>query len=130
MLKMTILNGSKGRVVIMDSITKVTPDDDGAIVVCASHGGASSGEFALEVPLKLVLFNDAGGGKNNAGVAALAMLSGRGVAGAAISHESGMIGDARDMWDHGVISHVNKQAAAMGLAAGQNVKAQLSALVD
>lgn len=36
-----------GSVVIMDSITKVTPADAGAIVVSASHGGASSGEFAL-----------------------------------------------------------------------------------
>lgn len=130
MLKKTMLDGARGRVIIMDSITKVTPDDNGAIVLSASHGGASSGEFALEVPLKLVLFNDAGVGKNDAGVAALAMLSKRGVACATISHESGMIGDAKDMWDHGVISHVNDQAAAMGLAAGQDVKSRLSALVD
>lgn len=130
MLKQTMVDGSKGRVVIMDSITKVTPDDNGAIVLSASHGGASSGEFALEVPLKLVLFNDAGVGKNKAGVAALDMLSKRGVAGAAISHESGMIGDAKDMWEYGVISHVNDQAAALGLKAGQDVKTRLSALVD
>lgn len=130
MLKKTMVDGSKGRVVIMDSITKVTPDDNGAIVLSASHGGASSGEFALEVPLKLVLFNDAGVGKNKAGVAALDMLSKRGVAGATISHESGMIGDAKDMWEHGVISHVNDQAAALGLEAGQDVKTRLSALVD
>lgn len=130
MLKRTAASGSKGRVVIMDSITKVTPDDHGAIVLSASHGGASSGEFALEVPLKLVLFNDAGVGKNNAGVAALDMLAKRGIAGATISHESGMIGNAEDMWDHGIISHVNHQAAAMGLAAGQAVKGRLSALVD
>jgi len=130
MLKKTMVDGSKGRVVIMDSITKVTPDDNGAIVLSASHGGASSGEFALEVPLKLVLFNDAGVGKNKAGVAALDMLAKRGVAGATISHESGMIGDAKDMWDHGVISYVNDQAAALGLAAGQDVKTRLSALVD
>lgn len=129
MLKKTMVDGSKGRVVIMDSITKVTPDDNGAIVLSASHGGASSGEFALEVPLKLVLFNDAGVGKNKAGVAALDMLAKRGVAGAAISHESGMIGDAKDMWEHGVISYVNDQAAALGLEAGQDVKTKLSALV-
>ena len=110
MLKKTMVDGSKGRVVIMDSITKVTPDDNGAIVLSASHGGASSGEFALEVPLKL--------------------LSKRGVAGATISHESGMIGDAKDMWEYGVISHVNDQAAALGLKAGQDVKTRLSALVD
>jgi len=74
-LKKTVLQKSHDRVIIMDSITKVTPEDKGAIVLSASHGGASSGEFALEVPLKLVLFNDAGVGKNDAGVAALAMLA-------------------------------------------------------
>ena len=70
MLKKIVLQGSQDRVVIMDSITKVTPEDKDAIVLSASHGGASSGEFALEVPLKLVLFNDAGVGKNDtAGIA-------------------------------------------------------------
>ena len=128
MLKKTVLQRSQDRVVIMDSITKVTAEDTGAIVLSASHGGASSGEFALEVPLKLVLFNDAGVGKNDAGIAALAMLAARGVAGATISHTTGMIGDAQDMWDHGVVSHLNPQAAALGLVAGKDVKSQVSAL--
>ena len=130
MLKKTVLQRSQDRVVIMDSITKVTADDKGAIVLSASHGGASSGEFALEVPLKLVLFNDAGVGKKDAGIAALAMLAGRGVAGATISHTTGMIGDAQDMWDHGVVSHINPQAAALGLVVGKDVKSQLSAITN
>lgn len=130
MLKKTVLQGSQDRVVIMDSITKVTREDKGAIVLSASHGGASSGEFALEVPLKLVIFNDAGVGKNDAGIAALAMLATRGVAGATISHNSGMIGNSQDMWDHGVISHVNNQAAAMGLTVGQHVKERLTTLLS
>ena len=72
MLKKTVEQGKSGKVVLMDSITKVNSDDKGALVVCASHGGTSSGEFALEVPLKLVVFNDAGGGKDDAGIAAKA----------------------------------------------------------
>ena len=52
MRKDIVIDEPGGRVVIMDSITKVTPDDRGSIVVAASHGGASSGEFALEVPLR------------------------------------------------------------------------------
>lgn len=74
MLKKEVQRGPAGSILIMDSITKVTPQDIGAIVVSASHGGASSGEFALEVPLKAVFFNDAGVGKDNAGIAALTML--------------------------------------------------------
>lgn len=60
MLKKEVGRGPGGAILIMDSITKVAPTDRGAVVVSASHGGASSGEFALEVPLKLVFFNDAG----------------------------------------------------------------------
>jgi hypothetical protein len=62
MLKTEVARGKSGRVIIMDSTTRVTPEDTGAIVVCASHGGSSSGEFALEVPLAAVFFNAGGEG--------------------------------------------------------------------
>jgi hypothetical protein len=114
----------------MDSITKVTPEDNGAIIVCASHGGTSSGEFALEVPLKAVIFNDAGVGKDNAGIAALDMLQKRGVAGATVAHTSGRIGDSMDMWENGVLSHVNAVGRAAGLAPGARVRTVLTQLVS
>ena len=129
MLKKEVASGPGGRVLIMDSITKVAREDEGSFVVSASHGGASSGEFALEVPLKAAFFNDAGGGKDDAGIAALAMLQQRGVAGGTVSHTSACIGDSQDMWDHGVISHVNALAGAMGMAPGQPLKAALQGLV-
>jgi hypothetical protein len=121
MLKKEVATGPGGRVVIMDSITKVTPQDAGTYVVSASHGGASSGEFALEVPLAAAFFNDAGVGKDDAGIAALSMLQQRGVAGGTVSHTSARIGDAQDTWDHGVISHVNGCARALGVAPGQRL---------
>ena len=129
MLKKEVVKGNKGRVILMDSITKVTPEDAGAIVVCASHGGSSSGEFALEVPLKAVIFNDAGVGKDNAGIAALEMLQKRGVAAATVAHTSGRIGDSLDMWQNGVLSHVNAVGQSNGLAVGAKVEATLSKLV-
>jgi hypothetical protein len=129
MLKETVLEGARGRVVLMDSITKVTPDDKGAFIVAASHGGASSGEFALEVPLGLVIFNDAGVGKDNAGIVALGMLEQHGVPAGTVSHDSCRIGDARDMWDNGVISHVNKPARERGLSPGQRVQNAIKTLV-
>ena len=129
MLKKTVEQGKGGKVVLMDSITKVNGDDKGAVVVCASHGGSSSGEFALEVPLKLVVFNDAGGGKDNAGIAALEMLQGRGVAAATVAHTSGRIGDSLDMWENGVLSHVNAVARELGLSKGDKVRDKLTKLV-
>jgi hypothetical protein len=129
MLKQEVASGSGGRVIAMDSITKVTPQDSGTYVVSASHGGASSGEFALEVPLAAAFFNDAGVGKDDAGVAALAMLQERGVAAGTVSHTSARIGDAQDTWDHGVVSHVNESARALGVAPGQRLKDILLQLV-
>ncbi|MBL8325048.1 MAG: hypothetical protein JNJ89_08810 [Rubrivivax sp.] len=128
MLKKEVERGPGGTVLLMDSITKVAPSDQGAIVVSASHGGASSGEIALEVPLKLVIFNDAGIGKDAAGVAALAMLQVRGVAGATVSHTSARIGDALDMWECGVLSHLNAAALALGLKAGERLQPALRRL--
>lgn len=130
MLKKEVENGSSGRVVIMDSITKVTPDDRGAVVVSASHGGVSSGEFALEVPLKVVFFNDAGVGKENAGITALDMLQARGIPAGTVAHTSARIGDAQDMWDNGVISHLNPAAQNLGLSAGARLRDALVALVS
>ena len=129
MRKETVLEGPSGRVVIMDSITKVTAEDEGSIVVAASHGGASSGEFALEVPLRLVVLNDAGIGKDDAGIASLAMLEKGGVPGATVSHESARIGDSLDMWREGVFSRLNGSARAMGLKEGESLRDALTALV-
>jgi hypothetical protein len=129
MLKKEVAGGPRGRVIIMDSITKVTPQDAGTYVVSASHGGASSGEFALEVPLTAAFFNDAGVGKEGAGIAALAMLQTQGVAGGTVSHTTARIGDAQDTWEHGVISHVNENARALGIAPGRRLKEALQQLV-
>ena len=130
MLKKEVAKGKGGRVILMDSITKVTAQDNGAIVVCASHGGTSSGEFALEVPLKAVIFNDAGVGKDNAGIAALEMLQKRGVAAGTVAHTSGRIGDSLDMWENGVLSHVNAVARQLGLSDGARVREALTKLVS
>ncbi len=129
MLKTEVARGPGGRVLLVGSITQIEPADRGAIVVSASHGGASSGEFALAVPLKLVFFNDAGVGKDEAGIAALAMLQMQGVAAGTVAHTSARIGDAQDMWACGVISHLNDAARSLGLASGQRLNPSLCELV-
>jgi hypothetical protein len=114
----------------MGSITQVEAQDEGAWVVSASHGGVSSGEFALEVPLQGAFFNDAGVGKDEAGIAALAMLQARGVAAATVSHRSARIGDCLDTWEHGVVSHANASAQALGLLPGQPLSEGLLRLLQ
>jgi hypothetical protein len=111
-----------GLLILMDSISYIAPEDAGAIVVSGSHGGSAAGTYALSVPLAAAFFNDAGGGKDNAGVIALAMLAEHGVPAAAVAHTSARIGDAADTWDNGVISHVNAPAAARSIQVGMTVQ--------
>lgn len=106
-------------IVLMDSIAAILPELRGAIVVTGSHGGRSAAEYALKYPLRAVIFNDAGIGKDEAGVVALAMLEDAGVAAAAVSHLSGRIGDASDMWENGAISRTNAPARVLGITARQ-----------
>jgi hypothetical protein len=118
----TVATLSGRRVIAMDSISLIGPGDAGAIVVCGSHGGAISGAFAAIHPPALVVFNDAGGGKKDAGVASLAALERVGIAAAAVSHESARIGDALDAWENGVVSGVNRPAREGGLEPGQPLR--------
>ena len=106
------------KVILMDSITHVDEGDTDQIVVSASHGGVSSGGFACEHRLGAVFFNDAGVGKENAGIAALDMLERLGVAAGTVDNDSAKIGDARDHWENGIVSHLNETAKAAGLREG------------
>ena len=118
----TVARLGRRRVLLMDSISLIGPDDAGTIIVCGSHGGAISGVFAAKHPPALVFFNDAGIGKNGAGIAALRNLEAARIAAATVSHDSARIGDALDAWDNGVVSHRNAWAARVGIEAGQLVR--------
>lgn len=110
------------RIVLMDTISAISAVDVGSVIVCGSHGGAISGTFAQQHPPVLVFFNDAGGGKNQGGTAAIAMLDEAGIACAAIAHSSARIGDAADAWRNGRLSVVGKRAEAAGLRTNQVVQ--------
>ena len=103
----------------VDSITELAPGvDAGCVAVSGSHGGISSARYALAARPCMAVFNDAGVGLDQAGVAALPFLQDQGVAACAVSHQSARIGDARSTWATGVISHCNALAEALGAAPG------------
>lgn len=103
---------------LLDSVTQVTPEAAGHVVVTGSHGGASVVPYARAVRAQLYVFNDAGIGKDRAGIAALDLLQAEGIAACAVAHTSARIGESQDSWSHGVVSAVNAQAAALGIAPG------------
>ena len=111
------VKGSR-KVMAMDTISSITPDDAGCIVISGSHGGLSSAEYAAREPLAMVFFNDAGVGKDNAGIAGLEYLQQRGIAAGVYAHDSAMIGNAFDAWENGVISGLNDLARKAGYMDG------------
>jgi hypothetical protein len=92
-------------------------------IVSGSHGGRSAAGFVLDHPHKpyAVFFNDAGIGKDRAGIVGLDLLQNIGVACCAYAHESARIGEAADGLAHGVITHCNARAAQLGLSPGLTV---------
>jgi hypothetical protein len=113
---------------IVDSITELDAHDAHCVAVSGSHGGISSARYALAARPLLSVFNDAGGGRDAAGIAALDFLQQHGLAACTVAHTSACIGQARSSYEDGLVSHVNPLAAALGLREGQRLQAQLQAL--
>ena len=108
------------RLVLIDSASLVEPGDVGAIVITGSHGGLLGGrhETAIKQQVFAALYNDAGIGRDSAGISRLPALDARGIAGATVFASSARIGDARSTLESGVISRVNHVAYGYGAREG------------
>jgi hypothetical protein len=116
------------QIVLLDSIALIDTQAFEQVVVSGSHGGASAAQFVLDLGQAqrrwptLVFYNDAGGGKERAGIVALDMLGAVGLACVTYSHQSARIGDAQDGYENGVVTHVNAQAQVLGIKPGETVR--------
>ena len=119
------------KVIVMDSISLVRPEDDGHVIVAASHGGALGGkpEMAIKYPVFAAVCNDADRGIDNAGTTRLPALDSRGIAAACASAFSTRIGDGRSLWEDGFISAVNETARKHGGVVGQSTRQFAAAMV-
>jgi len=108
----------------LDSASLVLPEHKDAIVITGSHGGLLGGqpETALKYDVLGAMYNDAGIGKDEAGVSRLFALDARAIAAATVSAASARIGDARSTYEDGIISRVNARAAALGLCEGVSAR--------
>ena len=105
-------------IVLADTITRLPPEAEGAVIVSGSHGGRYPGRLAVKAGARAVVLNDAGVGRDAAGIGSLALLEPLGIAAATVSHASCRIGDTADMLARGVISHANAPARAAGAVPG------------
>ena len=115
---------------LVDSITELGPHDAGCIAVSGSHGGISSARYAVAARPLLSVFNDAGGGLNHAGLAALDFLQANNLAACTVAHHSARIGEASSTLASGLINHVNANAAALGIQTGWTCQQALDAMIE
>jgi hypothetical protein len=112
------------RLVCVDSVSLVEPQDAGQIVLSGSHGGLVAGQpgLAIRVQAAAAFFNDAGIGIDEAGVTRLPALEKRGIAAATVDAASARIGDGRSTLDDGIVSRMNQRAASIGIVAGMRAR--------
>lgn len=104
---------------LLDSVTQLSADAPASVVVAASHGGSYAGYLAATAGVRGVVLNDAGIGKEEAGVATLPEFDEHGTPAATVAHDSARIGDGADSARSGRISRVNEAAAALGCSVGE-----------
>jgi hypothetical protein len=107
---------------VADSITRVGTEAAGAVVVNASHGGVYAAYVAAKLHVAAAVFNDAGVGRDGAGIAGLDYLASLGLPAAAVGHMTARIGDGPDMMERGVITHANEPAIVLGCRLGMTCR--------
>lgn len=111
------------RIMTVASCSNVREEHRAQVVVSGSYGGRYNAFNAARWPVRAVIMNDAGVGKDKAGIVGLEFLDRIGMAAATADAQTCHIGDGDHMVAHGTISHVNRAAAALGCAPGQSVRA-------
>ena len=83
----------------------------------------------LDIEVFAAFFNDAGGGKDDAGFSRLPALEERHIAAGTVSCHTARIGDGRSSYDTGVLSRINESARRLELREGMSVRAAVARLV-
>lgn len=104
---------------VLDTVTKPKDEHADSVIVAGSHGGVYAGYLAALANVRGVILNDAGVGRDRAGIGSLEYLQSLGIAAATVANTSARIGDGEDMIARGVVSYTNRAAAAVGCAVGE-----------
>ena len=119
-------------IILLDSLGDLQPDNVSPILVCASHCG-DNGTFARKLKnchVKAVFLNNAGIGKNQAGISGLAHYQNEHILACAVDCNSAEIGVARDTWESGIISHTNNLAEKLGIRTGDSVQEAVAKTIN
>lgn len=112
--------GPAGRAVVCaDSIAFGTEADrDRNVLVTAGHTGRSAAPYLRAVHPWGFICSDGGRGRDDSGIAGLAVVEADGLAGATVDARTARMGDGLSSYHDGVISAVNGPAAECGVEVG------------
>jgi hypothetical protein len=117
-----VYDGLEGTVTAMVSVSFATPAHTGHVICAGSHTAAVTARYvaAYGFPVAGILCNDAGVGKDQSGIAGLALLQASGIPAASVAAMSACIGSGQSTYAHGTISYCNTLAQARGVRPGQS----------
>lgn len=126
-----LTSGPRGRVMAMDSAYDVEPANKGRdVVVNASYIGVLPARFIGAVLPRGSISVDCGVGPEGASIAGLWYLEALNIPAAAADVMTVVLGNGIDLYERGIISHLNRPAADCGVKPGMTVKAAARALLE
>jgi hypothetical protein len=105
------------QIVATDSIAFALPEDMRNVLLTAGHTGRSALPYLLKARAHGFICSDGGRGREDSGIAALAMVEPHGLCGATVDARSAAMGDGLATWA-GTISAANALARAAGVHPG------------
>lgn len=106
------------RIVAMDSNSMVTQNNKRDIIMTGSHGGRVGSRPAVKYPVAAAFYNDAGVGKEKAGISRLTWLEENHIYGATVDADTARIGIGLETYELGIVSHVNALTESIGVRPG------------
>jgi hypothetical protein len=124
-------NAAGRSIVCTDSIAFARPEDRGRNVLCtAGHTGRSVVGYITDAAPWGFICSDGGTGKNRSGVTALEPAADAGIPGASVDALTARMGDGHSTYFDGVISALNRLAAAKGVQPGMRATEAARLLAD
>lgn len=108
----------KARIVIVDTSSEVDQSNNMDIIITGSHGGVNACEYMGNMKIKGMVSNDAGIGKNEAGIAGMKALDKYDIPAVAVATMSAKIGNGTSTYEQGKVSATNELAKKLGISEG------------
>ncbi|MGV0833968.1 hypothetical protein [Mycolicibacterium thermoresistibile] len=119
------------RIIVMDSARWVDERNTGTdVVLAASYVGVLPARMCAVHRPRGVIGHDACVGKDGAGIAGLWYLEALGIPAATADGMTAELGNGRDLYENGRISHVNYHAERLGVTKGMAVKMAAEMMCD